>query len=904
MTPERWQKVIELAEAASSVEHERRPAFLIEACSDDDDLRHEVESILASDEHASSFIEQPAVDLAGDVFAEAGSRPSKGKQFGPYEILDLLGTGGMGEVYLALDTRLDRKVALKFLAADLTNDPARVRRFQREARAASALNHPNIVTIYETGELDSTYFIATEYVDGYTLRKRIQTSPLELDTALDIARQVVNALSAAHQAGIVHRDIKPENIMVRTDGLVKVLDLGLAKLVEQQQPAPQNRLAAGHSPTDTEPGLIMGTPKYMSPEQVRGLKVDGRSDIFSLGVVLYEMVAGRVPFDGDTTGDVIAALLTAEPAPLSHGHSRKLAHVQVILGRALSKTVEGRYQSAQELLNDFGTTGKRIDIEERDSRRERLRDASALPRSVVAAAGAIVARGAAHIIAMASQHKYVSVVITLALLAAIGFAERKLAGGRKLIDSLAILPLANVGGDPNLEYLTEGITENLIDNLSRMPNLKVMSRASVLRYKDRDADPQAIGRDLHVRAVLIGRVVQQGTDLSITLELVDIADNSRLWGEQYNRRLSDVLAIQAEVSREVAVKLRSKITGEEQNRVTKQYTNNAEAYMRYLKGRYYWGRRTKASIEEGISYFQQAINLDPNFALAYAGLADSYHVLWVFSNASPRDNYQQVKAAVLKALEIDDTLAEAHASLGAVKVDDEWDFVAGENEYRRAIELNPKYTTAHQWYAEYLANMGRFDEALAEVEQAIEVDPLSLNLNTEKGYIFLRASRYDEAVPQLLKVIGLDASFVLPHNNLGDVYAEQGLIEKAIFEHQTAATLAGETPNRAADRAASLRKAYASRGVRGYWEKRLELALQSVHEEQVLSRALSDASAYHIAGLYARLGKADEAFQWLEKAFDERDDFILNFRFAPQFDGIRSDPRAVDLIRRIGIPQP
>ncbi|HYO91857.1 MAG TPA: protein kinase, partial [Pyrinomonadaceae bacterium] len=555
----------------------------------------------------------------------------EGTFLGRYEIRSLLGIGGMGEVYLAQDTQLDRTVALKILPLDLARDQLRMRRFIQEAKSASALNHPNIITIYEVGEAEDTHFIATEFVDGGTLRQRINGEKLSVDESLEIAVQVASALQAAHEAGIVHRDIKPDNIMLRRDGYVKVLDFGLAKLTEKSN---ERLLSAPEAMTlvNTEPGLVVGTVSYMSPEQARGLIVDTRSDIWSLGVVIYQMLTGHEPFEAETPTDQIVSIIERQPPPISFYTEGVPVEVERIILRALAKDRGDRYQTIQAMLDEL-----------RQARR-RLAFQTELNRSMSAGElnlSHLTSKTSGHQVTLSDEDRHAAPATAKT---ASSIAKRR-RPRKKVIDSIAILPLMNVGGDPNTEYLSDGITESIINSLSRLPRLRVMARSTVFRYKGRDADPREVGDELGVRAILTGRLQLFGDRLMIATELVDAFDGAQLWGEQYNRRLSDIFAVQDEIAHEISEKLQLKLTGEEKRRLTKRYTDDTEAYHLYLKGRYFWNKRSRDSLEKGLDFFKKAIEADASYALAYSGLADSYALLGVA--LPPRDAFPRAIAASL-----------------------------------------------------------------------------------------------------------------------------------------------------------------------------------------------------------------------------------------------------------------
>jgi eukaryotic-like serine/threonine-protein kinase len=913
MGRERWQQIDTIFQAALELAPSERAAFLDDACRGDAALRSEVESLIAHDQ-AESFMGDPAFKDAARLLARDGRGSLLGRVLGPYEVLEQIGAGGMGEVHLALHTRTNRKVALKLLPSRLIKDEQRARRFQQEARAVLTLNHPNIVTVYDIGQEGDVHFIATEFIEGETLRERMARAPLEMNEALDTAIQVAAALRAAHQAGVVHRDIKPENIMLRPDGYVKVLDFGLAKLTESHGLA----TASGTSATaniDTEPGLVLGTAKYMSPEQARGLEVDARTDIWSLGVVLYEMVAGRAPFEGATPTDAIISIVEKEPAPLAGRAPEVPARLERIVRKALAKDREERFQSAKDLLDELRSLKRELEIGA-----ELGRPAPPAPTGAAAArrsggqAAVETARGPAARTAeaetahatsraerLAGQFKrhrmgatIVAVTLSLAIATLIYFYSAR--GDRTPINSIAVLPFVNASADPATEYLSDGLTESLINSLSQLPTLRVMARSTAFSYKGRAVDPQQAGRELGVDAVLMGRVTQRGDALSIQADLVNVADGSQLWGEQYNRRLSDVLAIQQEISWEISERLRLKLTGEEQRRVTRRSTHHTEAYQLYLKGRYHWNKRTDEGAARAIEYFQQAIEKDPAYALAYVGLADSYLV----SEPLPaREKYPKAKAAALKALEIDETLGEAHASLAAIKNWYDWDWPGAEAEFRRAIELGPNYPTAHHWYGELLANLGRFDESVAEYQRALEIDPLSLAISTDLGMVYYYARQYDRAAEHLGRVIETDPNYVRTHFYLAQVYQDKGMFEEALAELERGHALDGDSPSELARGKAAIRNGLRASGARGYWRARLDLVKEEARRG---TRIYFTGFFTDLAVLHARAGELDQAFEWFDKVHEAREPSLLWLKVAPDCDNLRSDPRFADLLRRVNFP--
>src|SRR5262245_38982096 len=607
-----------------------------------------------------------------------------GSRLGPYEILAPLGAGGMGEVYKAHDTRLGREVAVKVLPAGFSANADRLRRFQDEARAASALNHPNIVTIHDVGTHDGSPYVVTELLEGETLRARLAGGAFIPRRALGHAVQIAHGLAAAHEKGIVHRDLKPENIFVTQDGRVKILDFGLAKLALKEEPGgPQTNL-----PTvgGTEPGMVLGTVGYMSPEQVRGQPADTRSDIFSFGAILYEMLSGQRAFRGGSAADTMSAILKEDPPDLSQTNRAVAPGLERVVRHCLEKNPEERFQSARDLafdletLSDISAPAALATVRPAQSRRL---------RSVLLIAAAVVAA---------------------ALAGAFLWLRPRGAG---TIDSLAVLPFVNASRDPGADYLSDGISESLINSLSQLPRLRVTARTIAFRYKGSEADPQKVGRDLNVRAVLTGKVLQRGDVLAIQADLVDTANGSQVWGDRYERKLSDLLTVQDEIAKEISEKLRPRLTGEEKKRLTKHSTQSTEAYQLYLKGRHAWDKRTPTSLNESLGYFNQAIDKDPGYALAHAGLADVYAVMSSYSILSPGDSFPKARAAAAKALEIDDSLAQAHATLGNVLFNYDFNWTAGEKELTKALALDPNYATAHLWYGILLAAFSRYDEAFA-----------------------------------------------------------------------------------------------------------------------------------------------------------------------------------------------
>ncbi|HSE35773.1 MAG TPA: serine/threonine-protein kinase, partial [Blastocatellia bacterium] len=634
---------------------------------------------------------------------------NSGTKVGRYEVRSPIGAGGMGEVYLAFDTELDRTVAIKILPEALATDDQRLQRFIQEAKAASALNHPHILTIYEIGKVGASRFIATEFIDGDTLRKRIDAG-IKLLEILEISIQACSALAAAQAAGIIHRDIKPENIMVRRDGYIKVLDFGLAKLTE-----PEGSTTDAEAPTramvNTGAGTVMGTANYMSPEQAKGISVDARTDLWSLGAVLYEMITGHAPFAGETPTETISLILQKEPAPLIRYARDVPAELERIVTKALTKDREERYQTAKDMLIDLRNLKRKVEVDAEIDRTVppefRAATKSSGQHTPATASGWTSANGttgtalapssAEYIVSGIKQHKLAAAVVAglvlMAVVAGVIGISTYLGRGaaEAAIDSIAVLPLVNQNRDPDSEYLSDGLTESIINSLAQLPNLKVVPSSSAFRYKGKEVDPLVAGKEMGVRAILTGRIMQRGDTVTISAALIDVRDNKQLWGEQYSEKVSELLSVQREIAKQITSNLRLKLSGEVQTRATRHYTDNPEAYESYLKGRFYWNKRTGEGLKKSIEFFNQAIEKDPSYALAYAGLSEAYGLLPLYTAVSPRDSFPQAKAAAQKALSIDDSLAEAHVGLANVLTSYDWNFAEAERELRRAIELNPNY---------------------------------------------------------------------------------------------------------------------------------------------------------------------------------------------------------------------
>lgn len=823
---------------------------------------------------------------------------SPGAKLGRYEIRSKLGEGGMGEVYLALDTELNRTVAIKLLPQEFAANEQRLRRFTQEAQSASALNHPHILTIYEIGNADHTRFIATEFIDGMTLREYVRNRSLHLSEILEIGIQTASALVAAHAAGIVHRDIKPDNIMVRRDGYVKVLDFGLAKLNEPLGSATDTE-APTRAMVNTGEGMVMGTPDYMSPEQAKGLELDVRTDLWSFGVVLYELISGRGPFAGATVAESISLVLQKDPAPLTRHDGEVPAELERIVGKALRKDREERYQTAKDLLVDLRTLKRKLELDAEMDRSVAgdlhiARPTNSLAEKTVSEAREPTASSAEYIVSGIKRHKLgvaLAALVLLAVAAGIFFYLRT-RNSEVAIDSIAVLPFQNRSAEADSEYLSDGLAESLIYRLSQLPDLKVSPTSSVFVYKDKGIDPVRIGKELGVSAVLSGRIVQRGDNLTISAELVDVRYNKLLWGEQYERKMSEVLQTQREIAREIVEKLRLKVSREERG-LAKHYTESNEAYQLYLRGRYHWNKRTPAALHKAIEYFERAIEQDPRFALAYAGLADTYNLLGApeaGGDIPPKEALPKAKAAALKALEIDETVAEGHVSMAHVKTYYDRDWPGGEREYKRAIELNPNYSVAHHWYAIFLTIVGRPEEALREINRGLELDPLSLPMNVWYGRILYTMGRREESLAQLRKTVDLDPNFTLARYRLGQLYIDAGMTKEALAEFEQVL----RQPGGKALALTGFAQTYAAAGNREEAQKNLKQLLE-MSEQQYISPT-------QIGLTYALLGESDKAFEWIAEGKRTYDLTFVWLKYDPRFAPLRSDPRYAELERDLRLP--
>ena len=789
-----------------------------------------------------------------------------------YRVVEKIGEGGQGTVYKVFDTTLDRPAVIKVLPPDLTDSASNLARFEREAKLASSLDHPNICTIFGLHKVGDVQFIAMQYIEGRNVRQLVDGKPLDLRRALSIAIQVTDALVAAHGRGIVHRDIKARNVMVTRSGTVKVLDFGLAKLIEPSS-------TGSSDPHLTEMGVPYGTSTYAAPEQAQGLKADHRADVFSTGVLIYEMLAGTWPFRGKTALDVRYAVVYHQPKPIIEArgeNSPALRRIQEILDKALAKVADDRYQRMEDMRSDLQEVLREIDVDTTNT--NTFTDAPAAlpwakqtsfwnaPRKITAVAAATLA------------------IMAVALIAVQLYRP---SATESSINSLAVLPFAN--SDPGSEYLSDGITESLIENLSRVPNLKVKSRSTVFHYKGRETDPKKIGRELGVHALLSGSITQSGDDLSVRVELIDVRDDTHMWGASYDRKASEIVALPQQITRDVSERLRSRADGVDHAQLARTYSPDSEAYRLYLQGRYNWNKRTVEGLQNGIQFFGEAIRRDQDYGLAYAGLADCYLLLNVYNVTSADDSYPKAEAASKRALSINESLAEAHTSLAFVTYRYHLRWAEAEQHFKKAIALNPNYATAHQWYGSYLAALGRLDEAVIQAKTAHELEPFSLTIYSDYVRSLYYAGRLDEAKRESLKLMQMDQGYGRANYELGLILEEEGKLEEAIAEFKLALKALPDN----ATVLTGLGHAQAMAGKKSDAEKVIN-RLQELSKQQYVS-------PYQTAVVYAGLDERKLALDWLEKSREERFNWLPFIQIEPVFKNLRTEERFLELSKSLGL---
>jgi TolB-like protein/tetratricopeptide (TPR) repeat protein len=923
MESERSQRIHDLFAAAAACAPQARVEFLAAACGDDAALRREVVALLAAHEQARTSIDMPGFqprdpgeadgggsDPAGfdpgwqDVAAQEGDvRLAAGSRLGPYEVVALLGVGGMGQVYRARDPRLGREVAIKVLSRHSPADRMQLRRFEQEARAAGALNHPNLLAVFDVGDQDGVPYVVTELLEGETLCERLQRGPQPVREALECARQIAAGLAAAHEKGFVHRDLKPANIFLTRDGRVKILDFGLAK---------RTALAGAASLADgaTRAGVVVGSMGYMSPEQLRGQPVDPRSDIFSFGAVLFEMLTGSRAFAGESPVETAVGVLAGEPPDLSGLAPEAPPAVARLVHDCLRKSRDERIQSAAELgvvlaeqlrLLDSGSTAgapgsatttpvPRVAAAPVQGAaagapaRERIAGSGPGTGQVPAAAAPSAARRPRRIAVLAAA---------TVLLAGSAALWRLLPGPRRPPGRvmLAVLPVENLTGDPRQEYISDGLTEELISQLGGLnaERLGVIARASAMTYKGTKKNADQIGRELGVDYILESSLRGTGDRIRATAQLVRVRDQTHVWSQSYDRTMSDVIELQTDLARSIAGMIEVRFTPHAALPRARPRRVNPDAYLAYLQGRYHWNKRSREMLRRSLEDFQLALRLDPAYPQAHAGLADSYLSLVLIAGPRPQELLAKARAAALEALRLDDSLAEAHTSLAYAKFYYDWDWPGAEAEFRRAIDLNPGYATAHQWYAEYLGLMGREEEAKAEGSKALELDPLSLIINMEAGLPYYYSGQYQDASAHFRKALQLDPSFALAHCNLGRAYAESGDASKGIAELEEAVRL-----DRTAAMVSILAQADAAAGRRAAAERLLAELERQVEGKQT--------SAYFLAGIYAALHQDGKALDALEQAYAEHHWGMSRILVARSFEPLRSYPRFQQLLRKMSFP--
>src|SRR6266446_4786213 len=834
---ERHRHIEELVHAVLKLEPSQRESFLSSACASDPSLRSEIEALVSAHEREGSFPNLPAYEVAPGVI-EIGGGALIGRVIGHYEVIDLIGRGGMGEVYRARDASLNRPVAIKFVSSEHVNESAR-RRFQQEARMASALNHPHIVTVHEAGEFEGQQYLVTEFIDGGTVREWADNNKPDWRQVIDLLIGVADGLACAHEAGMLHRDIKPDNILVTKSGYAKLADFGLAKLTQDEE------LAEAVTVSRTRPGVIIGTIAYMSPEQASGKPLDARSDIFAFGVVLYEILSGRKPFEGATELETLQTIIHGAPKPLGDALPVTL---RAVVETALKKEPAGRSQAMRTMFLDL----RRVTRES---------GTAAVPSH--------------------PQEEFKS---------AFGAAQRE-RESESVIRSLAVLPFVNTSGNSEMEYLSDGLTESITFSLSQLPQVRVMARSAVFRFKGKTEDSQRIGQTLGVRAVLTGRVLQRGEMLMISVELVDVENGWQLWGDQYRRKAADIFAIEEDIAREISEKLRVKITPEKKELLARRYTEDVEAYHLYLKGKFFWGKRTEDGLKKGIQYFRQAIERDPTYALAYAGLAEGYVPLGMYGHVHPKDAFPKAKSAAQKALEIDPQLAEARTVLGGIQSCFEWDLSGAEKELRAAIELDPKYPRARQNLCECLTAKGQLAEAVTEVKRALELDPLSLHMNAAVTMTYYFSRQYEEAIDQGRRNVEMDPNFFPGYFYLGLAYSQHGQHSEAVAALQQATVLSSNSTFMLA----------ALGGAFAFWRKEEEARKILAELEEIGRRKY--VTQVFVAAIYAGLGETDRALTCLDLAYEDRCPWLLRCLVADsRFDSLRGDARFHDLLHRTAVP--
>ena len=876
-----WQKVKELYEAALLFLPEERLKYLDERCDGDNELRREVESLLSFSEDAGSFLEKPAVGEVAEIIISKNEKRKTGGGFGHYEIIKQIGAGGMGEVYLARDKKLDREVAIKILNEKFSQDESNLNRFIQEAKAASSLNHPNILIIYEIGESDDCHFIVSELIKGKTLRETLVEKSLLVSEVLDISIQVATALCAAHEAHLIHRDIKPENIMIRPDNYVKILDFGLAKLIDRKDLSILGLEEATIRHNETAKGVILGTVNYMSPEQAKGERVDERTDIFSFGVLIYEMIAGKTPFAGGSMSETFANLITAEPQPISQSVSNVPDKLQDIVLKMLRKRKEDRYQTINDVLIDLKDLRENLTLDEKldKSRSPESENATAILQATTVDSNKQTAETQLGFWPAVKRYKLLAgFAMAVLLIGVVGFwffANRSM--NTKRIESIAVLPLENLSGDASQDYFADGMTEALIGNLSQIGSLKVISRTSVMRYKKSGKSIPEIAKELGVDGIIEGSVQRSGDRIRITTQLIHAATDASIWTKNYERSVSDILKLQSEIAQAVAGEIRIQLTPEEQRRFGKTKSIDPRATEAFLLGRHYFHKWTPESERQAVEQFQKAVSIEPEYADAWAGLADAWTVRAIVGDIPVPEAEKPTRDAAIKALEIDPQNSAAHISMCFLHNNYDFDWSRSENSCRRGIELDPNNAKGHFAYAYMLARVGRWDEMSEQMETAISLDPAEPWWASVYGGFSIQARRFEQAEKHLKRAIEIDPNWRASYGGLSDLYVELGRFDEAL-------KLAEKWKNDPL----SIAYIYARMGNR---QKAFEFLKQS-----------SDQDRFKLALIYSALDDFDKAFEVINQSLDRREGFMFGYANFLGLGKLKSDPRWKDVSRRINLP--